>query len=443
MSNALTRTSRSRPTTALLTWGGLLFVAWQLAQSRYHGNIHSVDTAGAMATPIVMLLAAFATFIAIFAWVLFNPQRRTLAESPFLFIAAGATLLPPPVISFCMMPVDSPLRGWVALAMFMICAIALLSHLPDDLAKVPRSLDTYLTPIPAFDGMKDDALDPTAAWFQFNELSEMVSDSPRPSLAPRVWLGREQTAERDRKTQIRPVSSVESLLGPESDLSLLDDPLWDPETEPETPAGRESTSLTAAHARPQALQDAEQEEEQQDADPFSQSASATAVAEAPSETQDEQKIDESGVSGKFVSPLTSSGLAASEEEEEAAADQFFASGVSTTLPQDEHTAAPPTESPKETASHVDRHLEDGVETVEGVLSVSFEAGQKRANLHIPFSPPLSAAPEIECESVGDEDVKLKVAVAQPWGVRVEVRRMTADDASTAEIGFHATAPEAA
>ena len=90
------------------------------------------------------------------------------------------------------------------------------------------------------------------------------------------------------------------------------------------------------------------------------------------------------------------------------------------------------------APFVNRSIEDdGSETVEGVLTVQFEPGQKRANLHVPFSPPLRRAPEIECESVGDADVMLKVAVVQPWGVRIEARRTSAEQESVAEVGFHA------
>ena len=422
MSNSLTRTSRSRPTTALLTWAGLICVALQLSNSRISGRVYSVDTAGATATPIVILLAAFTTFIAIFAWVLFNPHRKTLSDSPTFFLAASATILPPPVIGFCLMPAESPLRGWVALAMFLLCAVALLSHLPDDLAKVPRSIDTYLTPIPAFDGMEDEALNPNSEWFQFNALSDIVSDTPRPSLAPKEWLGVSKAPVSDRRSSVGAVSSVEALLSSDSDLSLLDDPLWDPETESESQkqkqreAAADQSVATVAGAR------------------------AADAVDPEAEARDPQ-LQEPGSPGTFRSPLTSTGIV-SPEEEEAAADAFFASENVVKREEIEIAASSRATLTPAVQPHVDRQVVDGLETVEGILPVSFEAGQKRANLHIPFSPPLSAAPEIECASVGEEDVRLKVAVAQPWGVRVEVRRLTADDQATAEIGFHATSPEA-
>ena len=81
--------------------------------------------------------------------------------------------------------------------------------------------------------------------------------------------------------------------------------------------------------------------------------------------------------------------------------------------------------------------EHGGEMIEGKIMARFEIGQKRAHLHVPFSPPLQGIPEVECEPVGDEPVRLKVAVRQPYGIRIEVRRTEASDPLTAEISFAA------
>lgn len=81
--------------------------------------------------------------------------------------------------------------------------------------------------------------------------------------------------------------------------------------------------------------------------------------------------------------------------------------------------------------------EHGGEMIEGKIMARFEIGQKRAHLHVPFSPPLPGIPEVECEPVGEEPVRMKVAVRQPYGIRIEVRRTEASDPLTAEISFAA------
>jgi len=79
----------------------------------------------------------------------------------------------------------------------------------------------------------------------------------------------------------------------------------------------------------------------------------------------------------------------------------------------------------------------GSEMVEGTIKVFFEVGQKRAYLHVPFSPPLEGLPEVECEAVSDDSVRCKVAVRQPYGIRIEVRRSDASSALRTDVGFAA------
>jgi hypothetical protein len=81
--------------------------------------------------------------------------------------------------------------------------------------------------------------------------------------------------------------------------------------------------------------------------------------------------------------------------------------------------------------------DQGVEMIEGTVRVFFEVGQKRAHLHVPFSPPLQGLPEVECEPVSDDSVRCKVAVRQPYGIRIEVRRSDASSALRTEVGFAA------
>ena len=81
--------------------------------------------------------------------------------------------------------------------------------------------------------------------------------------------------------------------------------------------------------------------------------------------------------------------------------------------------------------------EHGSELVEGVMMIRFDKGQKRANLHIPFSPPLPGMPEVECECVGDVPLRLKVPVKQSYGIRIEARRTDASDDLETQVGFAA------
>ena len=79
----------------------------------------------------------------------------------------------------------------------------------------------------------------------------------------------------------------------------------------------------------------------------------------------------------------------------------------------------------------------GGEMIDGTIRVFFEVGQKRAHLHVPFSPPLAGLPEVECEAVSDDSVRCKVAVRQPYGIRIEARRSDASRALQTDIGFAA------
>ncbi len=81
--------------------------------------------------------------------------------------------------------------------------------------------------------------------------------------------------------------------------------------------------------------------------------------------------------------------------------------------------------------------EYGGEMVDGTIRVYFEVGQKRAHLHVPFSPPLEGLPEVECEAISDDSVRCKVAVRQPYGIRIEARRSDASQALNTDIGFAA------
>ena len=88
--------------------------------------------------------------------------------------------------------------------------------------------------------------------------------------------------------------------------------------------------------------------------------------------------------------------------------------------------------------HVERIRDEyGGEMVEGTARIRFLAGQKKVNVHVPFAPALPGIPEVECESVGDQVLRLKVPVRQPYGIRIEARRSDASAPLETEIGFAA------
>lgn len=86
-----------------------------------------------------------------------------------------------------------------------------------------------------------------------------------------------------------------------------------------------------------------------------------------------------------------------------------------------------------------RRSENGAEVVEGTFRVEFAPGQKQAALHVPLIPPLAAPPSVECCAT-DGALRVKVAAAYCYGVRIEARRgEPADGQLTALVSLVASA----
>lgn len=84
-------------------------------------------------------------------------------------------------------------------------------------------------------------------------------------------------------------------------------------------------------------------------------------------------------------------------------------------------------------------VEGGDERIEGGVSASFAAGQKRTIAHVAFVPPLSERPRVECHLLDDVAVVLKVAAIYPYGLRIELRRSESIlEAQAVRISFSAT-----
>ena len=87
-----------------------------------------------------------------------------------------------------------------------------------------------------------------------------------------------------------------------------------------------------------------------------------------------------------------------------------------------------------------RSRQDGYDVVEGEVQIDFEAGQRLVALHLPFSPPLAATPEFECEGLDEVELSFRTTARHTYGVRVEVSRSgTLEEAVTARVGWAASA----
>uniref|UniRef100_A0A7C2K1Z1 Uncharacterized protein n=1 Tax=Schlesneria paludicola TaxID=360056 RepID=A0A7C2K1Z1_9PLAN len=87
-----------------------------------------------------------------------------------------------------------------------------------------------------------------------------------------------------------------------------------------------------------------------------------------------------------------------------------------------------------------RRIVDDGEVIEGQIRVTLPAGEREGTVHVSFCPPLPASPDVELEDVDGLGWTLKVAVAFPFGVRIQVRRGAAwAEAETGRIAYWACA----
>lgn len=80
---------------------------------------------------------------------------------------------------------------------------------------------------------------------------------------------------------------------------------------------------------------------------------------------------------------------------------------------------------------------DGVDQVEGAIRITFAAEQRAASVHVPFSPPFAAVPQIDCEAIGDDPVRWKVSVVYAYGMRVELKRESSSEPGETELSYTA------
>jgi hypothetical protein len=399
------RGARNRRTMAVLAWTALVALAITLWVCRSNGMIQNYTT-----EPIALMLSAYAAFVSVFSWMLFSPGRKALSESPELFFSAAVTLIPPCIIAFHLMPPESALRGWLTLGLFMFSTIAVLSPVPEEFFAIPRERHTYLRPI---SGGIFSGVDYQADSTDFKRL-----------------------AIREPRRRIQPVEEPQPA-----------GPARDPWRDPFADTGTAPSTLRPHRERTKPVQDASSDSQphQQPARPATptavvapgaSSAPAASVVKSPGAANHDAAMDTE--IPEIVPPrIAKSDQAARPTNVAAAATASTDTpAVPESLPH-AVTSAADNESDDPELS-VDRMQDEyGGEMVEGTIKVRFEAGQKRAHLHVPFSPPLAGVPDVECEAVGDEPLRVRVPVRQTYGIRIEARRSDAAEPAETEVGFSA------
>ncbi|MBX3442719.1 MAG: hypothetical protein KF774_09945 [Planctomyces sp.] len=89
---------------------------------------------------------------------------------------------------------------------------------------------------------------------------------------------------------------------------------------------------------------------------------------------------------------------------------------------------------------------DGRDLLEGVVRITFEAGESTAIVHVPLQPAMAQVPDVECEPVDDAEIRVAADPVLPYGVRLTCRRSgeTAQPLSTAiAVAISCPAHEAA
>lgn len=513
MTSSHGRRIQSRRALAILTWVTLVVVAGLL----WFGQQQRIIRVQAW-EPASLLLSAYATFLSIFGWLLFSPGRNSAEESPGLFFSGMLTLLPPCFIAWHLMPVDSPLKPWLTIGVFLFGVLAIMSPLPEEVFAVPRHRRSYLQPLTNSYLSELDVSEPqvrfdhlapqTAHWLSrpTKELENAGAGAAQdPWVDPfqgtgrqmsRIGVSKSRRSEETTGQERRRLADEQ--LPTDANLPLPDvppvaatmAPLFPPrrilseavtkETDAQESGGKSRVSTT--HTRPSnPLHSIDPNRfgpptkitplpsTTTTAAPGAALASRRPLSEPTQRSQSpvgfQTPVAQSQAISQVLPPLPESALPVAivparetsippkaslreldrqlrEIEDNDEEDLLDAS----TSAEDRPNTGALTPAPGLTRSvqqpSADVRLErirdeHGGEMIEGTIEVFFEIGQKRAHLHVPFSPPLPGVPEVECEPVGEDSIRVRVAVRQPYGIRIEARRSEASEALKTEVSFAA------
>ncbi|MCH2200376.1 MAG: hypothetical protein MK102_00285 [Fuerstiella sp.] len=368
------RASRNRRLIAMSIWLGLILTAMVLWNSRTQNtNIFNPSE------PVAFLMAAFTAFVSLFAWMLFNPARSVSAETTTLMAAGAATLFSPCVIAFCTMPPGSPLSWWLASGLFVLLVIAVMSPVPEEFFGIPRDRHSYFQQVNMAGLGSQSVLDLNPDWLRSTDLTIAVPESDRPSLAPNTWRDQEQLLPRsERRRRIEP----QTVSG-------------DPSVEQQSPARRKRL-FRGLRGRSSPLLDNSSGADHSSGD------DRTLLINQPVPKKVSDKTEAQRQDGPHRNGDDSQGAGSSRQT---------------------------------TFERVTDEL--GGELIEGTVNIQFDRGQKRANVHVPFSPPLSGIPEVECDTVIDESIRVKVPERKAWGLRIEGRRTDTSAPQQSDVSFSA------
>ncbi|MEY4187505.1 MAG: hypothetical protein RIT02_2539 [Planctomycetota bacterium] len=419
------RRIQSRRTAAMLTWAALAVLAVLLRYARMHSLIR-----GDVWEPAALLLTGFLTLLSLFCWLLFAPRRSSAEDSAALFFGGLLTLIPPAFIAWNLMPVSSPLKSWLTLGVLVFGVLAILSPIPEELFRVPRDRRSYLR-------LVTDAtlatMDVGPEQTQFEKLAVRTvfrltggADAVPAETQSATVRGRRVTPPEEARdpwtdpfhgtgrtlSRVRSAISAAGTAVSHAAAALRGTPAVTatpaaPAVPPPIPV---ADSVASRFPLPQtsALQ------------PSLQPAVTAAVPMKPAGTPSLQDLEQR-LREEF-----------GEEEGDAGDESAVGGGLSTAaLISVQHSS--------DSVQMQRVQDEYGGENVEGTATVRFQIGQKRVHLHIPFSPPLPGIPDVECEPTGTDAVRVKVAMRQAYGVRLEVRRAEASQPLQTEISFAAAA----
>ncbi len=87
---------------------------------------------------------------------------------------------------------------------------------------------------------------------------------------------------------------------------------------------------------------------------------------------------------------------------------------------------------------------NGVESIEGMVRVSFKEGEEQTAVHLAFCPSLTTAPEIQTEIISDLDTEVEadVTLSQMYGARIELKRSASSGlpAQSVSLYYYASVP---
>jgi hypothetical protein len=317
-----------------------------------------------------------------------------------------------------MMPPGSVLRPWLSAGVLIFGVLTMLSPIPAELFRVPRDRRHWLQLVTDASLSVMDVENPVVTFESLPQATQFRLTAPSPSSPP---------------SAAAPLAAVRSFSasGPTTLTSAgREGESADPWADPFRGTGRRlSRAGDASAARRDSASSAERVESRLAAPPISPAVAMAAPlaipAPEPPPVPVSRVLQEQIPAGldlmAFDRSLREEEQRGFMEEsaEEAGSDEGIG-GLESEIVSLERTE--------------DEH---GGVMVEGIARAVFAAGQKRLNLQIPLSPPLPGIPEAECEPAGHEPLRVRVALRQPYGLRIEVRRSEASQPLEADVSFSA------